>query len=420
MGGVSDLLFCTRDLSQVFRGNLERSQKEIDAIPERQILGTSEEEIVQHLYSKLEVIPIRLLEDQMESQLNEVKVDVRHDRMRAVFDSSRPCMIPGVRAVITVPFEGDPGLWNCQPSRYTLNPPRGSVRATHGSDGGNLVLTWELPTDTVGDGTAIRGQLENALQSIREYLATIRRDVEAHNAQLLGHIRSLVGQRRSRLEKHSEIAKTLNIPLKRSADAPDFEPLPMKRRLVKPLPGPTHRPPEYGIQDEEFEFILKVIRHEGRSFETTPRTYARHGEEELRDFILSHLNTHYEGRATGETFRNRGKTDIRVMEDDRSAFVAECKVWRGAGEVCSALDQLLGYLTWRDCKAALIFFNTKNAGFTSLRDKLFDAVAGHAHCEGSLKCDHAGEWRFRFRAAEDADHKIELHVFLFNVYVGQK
>ena len=32
----------------------------------------------------------------------------------------------------------------------------------------------------------------------------------------------------------------------------------------------------------------------------------------------------------------------------RSAFVAECKVWSEAGEIGKAVEQLLSYLTWRD------------------------------------------------------------------------
>lgn len=37
-------------------------------------------------------------------------------------------------------------------------------------------------------------------------------------------------------------------------------------------------------------------------------------------------------------------------------FIAECKIWKGAAQIQPSIDQLLGYLTWRQSKAALILF----------------------------------------------------------------
>ena len=138
----------------------------------------------------------------------------------------------------------------------------------------------------------------------------------------------------------------LGIPLKIHDGAPSVRPIQIKRTLVKPLPPPPKSgfKPEPGITDEDYEHILSVIRHEGRTFEATPRTCAVHDdEEELRDIILAHLNGHYQGGATGETFRRSGKTDIRIEDQDRAAFVAECKVRRGQKELLAAIDQLLSY-----------------------------------------------------------------------------
>ena len=38
----------------------------------------------------------------------------------------------------------------------------------------------------------------------------------------------------------------------------------------------------------------------------------------------------FDGRAVGEAFRHKGKTDICVEHENRAAFVAECKMWTGA------------------------------------------------------------------------------------------
>jgi hypothetical protein len=84
-------------------------------------------------------------------------------------------------------------------------------------------------------------------------------------------------------------------------------------------------------RDNVYVDILKIFRHEGRTWESTPKTYFVHPAEELRDMLLAHLNGHYEGVATGETFRMSGKTDIRIEDNSRAAFITECKIWEGSG-----------------------------------------------------------------------------------------
>lgn len=62
------------------------------------------------------------------------------------------------------------------------------------------------------------------------------------------------------------------------------------------------------------------------------------------------------GSATGETFNKKGKTDILLRHAGNNAFVGECKFWKGEKSFLSTIDQLLGYLTWRDSKTAVIMF----------------------------------------------------------------
>ena len=104
------------------------------------------------------------------------------------------------------------------------------------------------------------------------------------------------------------------------------------------------------------------------SLERTPGTLSRLNEEELRDLLLAHLNGYWRGAAGGELFNGSGKTDILVRANDRNVFVAECKIWAGAKAVGDALNQLLGYLVWRDSKAALVMFiRTKDPATTIQR-----------------------------------------------------
>ncbi|REJ92329.1 MAG: hypothetical protein DWQ34_13145 [Planctomycetota bacterium] len=417
MRDLPDLLFHELDLRQTLENNLQRARQEVDGIPEKQFLQASDDELTAHVFSKCEAVPLELHEDRMEMETEESQVDVRHHFDRAVFDRSRPALIPAVNVRVTIPFTGDAVLWKCQPSTFGLNPPRANVLSGRGDQSGEIELLQSRPADNVS-GDELKREIDNMLSSIRSYLENSKRDVDAHNHKLHTHIQQCVAQRRARLGTHSQIASVLNIPLKRKPGSPDFSPLPVKRRLVKPLPAASNRPPEPGIRDEDYTHILKVIRHEGRTFEATPRTFAVHDEEELRDIIVAHLNGHFEGDATGETFRRHGKTDIRIEDQNRAAFVAECKVWRGPKELTKAVDQLLSYLTWRDCKAALIFFNKDVAGFTGIQQKIPEALSQHPNCVRALNSDQAGEWRYKFRSAEDEQRHVIVHVFLFNLFVS--
>jgi len=419
MRDLPDLLFHEYDLYGILQNNLQHARQCVDGIPEKDFLHANDKQIAEHVFSKVQIMPLELHEDAMEMDTQETQIDVSHDPCRVVFQRNRPCLIPGVKVMVSIPFSGDPMLWKCRPSTFTFSPPRANIRAGRGNnDGGQIELVLASPSDAVGDGSTFKHEINSTVSSIRGYLDNMRKDVETHNQNLRVHIQQYVAGRRQRLGKHADIAKVLNIPLKRKLDSPDVSSFPIKRRIVKPLPAAPNTSLEPGIRDEDYTHILNVIRHEGRSFEATPRTFAIHDEEELRDIILAHLNGHYEGDATGETFRKHGKTDIRIEDQNRAAFVGECKVWRGAKELTQAVNQLLSYLTWRDCKAALLLFNRDVAGFSAIQEKVPDALKQHPKCIRQVDVKQPGEWGFQFCSVDDEARQVTVHAFLFNLYVA--
>lgn len=413
-----DHLFCKYDLGAAIRGQKDRAQEKVDAISQDQFLSSDDAALVEHVYSELQILPVELYDDQKEMDSAETKVDVSHDSMRAIRSRSGPCYVPGLKITVSIPYSGDPELWRCQPSSFTSAPPIGAIRQPNSEGIGYLDIVFERPSDAL-DQARLKADLDREINEIKKYLGWINRDVEQGNQALRGHIKQHIDNRRKRLEKHLIVAESFNIPLKRRPGAPDMQKLPIRRKLVRPLPPAPKSRPEPVIADEEFEHIINIIRHEGLSWETTPRTFAKHDEEELRDIILGHLNTHYQGGATGETFRKSGKTDIRIEDQNRAAFVGECKVWRGPKELMNALDQLLGYLTWRDCKAALVIFNKNVAGFSDIRDKVPATLQSHGNFIRALDPKQAGEWRFFFSSADDPGLKVTVHIFLFNLFVNQ-
>ena len=88
----------------------------------------------------------------------------------------------------------------------------------------------------------------------------------------------------------------------------------------------------------------------------------------------------------------------------------------GPASLTSALDQLLGYLTWRDSKASLIVFNSKNRNFSKILEALPGTVRDHRLFVRDLPCEETGEWRVQMRSEEDEGRRVTVHVFVFDLY----
>ena len=152
------------------------------------------------------------------------------------------------------------------------------------------------------------------------------------------------------------VANMFEVSVKKSAYAETHVPL---QRKIVPIAHEYKKEDIYSISDANYADILATIKHMGSTYERTPKSYAAMKEEDLRNTLLAALNGTYLGGAVGEAFRNNGKTDICIEEKNRAAFVAECKMWTGQKAIADALKQLDSYLTWRDCKTALIYFVRK-------------------------------------------------------------
>lgn len=402
-------LFNDSDIDVILKNKLTQALYNIDGIPKDQFLSTSEDDLQEHILSSSIIYPIKLHEKSMEMEEEEIKIEIK--------DYGRMAIVPGIEVTVSIPFTGDSSLWMINPSIRHSPMPEGNIRNPVDNGIGYLDIVIKQPIDE--EHRKIKQTLDANIRTIRHFLDIQKTKIELHNANLQDKILEAIRKRRARIKTHDSIVEALKIPLKRNKDAPKIQPLPIRRKLVRPLPIPPKSglKKEPGILESDYEHILSVIRHEGRTYETTPKTFLKLGEEELRDIILAHLNGHYHGSATGETFRRRGKTDIRIEDHDRTAFVAECKVWGGSKTLADAINQLLGYLTWRDCKAAIILFNKNVAKFSDLLQKVPETFAKHAKLKKNLGGKCVGEWRYILISDEDAMRYIYVHVFLFNLYI---
>ena len=214
------------------------------------------------------------------------------------------------------------------------------------------------------------------------------------------------------MQKRRNLAGALGFPLNKRADAP--RPTPLKRRAIGSARTGTSREPysdEPALTTAQYEDAIAVVRSTLLAMERTPSVATNKSEEELRDQILVQLNGTFEGGATGETFVQKGKTDILLKDGERHVFVGECKWWSGAKACGEAVDQLLSYLPWRDEKSALILFiDRKDA--TSVIEKANQAVRGHAAFkrEGAPSNDAAARSNFVLGHPDDPNREIQLAV----------
>ena len=407
-----NLLFYKLDLAGQLHARQQDISVAVNNISEQQFLISSDEEVVEHIISGHTVKPVVLQEDAMTMNQSETQVDVSNDHRRVLRpDHSGPFHIPGTRVDVNIPFDGEEWIFSYRPDRWSTFFPRAEVNR------GYIRISISLPHDV--ETERFKESYESELRLIKQYVEQSYKQVESYNQSLPQLIRQAISSRRERLGKHAKIAELLDIPLSAKAGAPSIRPVRVEIRRPPSLPVPpkTGLAPEPGITDKTYEHILHFIRHQGRTFERTPATYAVHGEEDLRNIILAQLNGHFEGDAAGEVFRGHGKTDICIEQDNRAAFIGECKLWAGPASLTDGLDQLLGYLTWRDSKASLIVFNMRNKNFSGILETLPDTVRDHRLFVNNLPCDEAGEWRVLMRSEEDEGRRVIVHLFVFNLHV---
>lgn len=402
------LLFCTHDLSQILRNTVAALRNELESLDGNRFLNTAPSDLRDYLSAKYRVEPLRLIREDWYADLHETQVDVRHDSNRWIRDKSRPVMVPGERVEVRVPFEGEAELFYAKADQFTLSPPRAVIEKNE------LVLHYESPADAPRD---IRPLVDRTLNEIEEHIGWQAVMLSAHNNSLQGVAEQAIEQRRARLLAQSTRAAALGIPIKRRNDAPQTYAVPTIRKKAAPKLPPASAAaytPEPTWALEQYEQALKIMQDMTLVMERSPDAFKTMDEESLRQHFLVQLNGQFEGKATGETFNMSGKTDILLREGDRNVFITECKFWKGPKAFGEAIDQLLGYSTWRDSKTAILVFNRGTETSTVLSG--VDAtVKAHANFKRAVGWPHESGFRYVFHANGDTNRELVLTVLVFHI-----
>ena len=403
-----ELLFADNDLRLVCEHLEGEMLSEIDGFGSDRLLNTNPGDLAEYFVAKYRLDPLVLHLDQLVADVRDQQVDVSQNRNLAITDRSRPFMVPGTVIDVELPFSGDAGLLKCVGSSRSFNPPSAKI------SGSKLILTLERRDP---DSAEVKRESDKWTADIERHVRGLRADLLPWNESLLSKAASQIESRRQKLLRDHDFQASLGIPLKARPDASTtFVPPEVRRKppLAPPPASTSPFKPEPALSPDQYEHILEVIQKTARMLERSPAAFRDMGEEQLRDQFLVPLNSHYEGQATGETFNRTGKTDILVRVHDRSVFIAECKIWRGPASLTAAIDQLLGYATWRDTKTCLMVFN-RNKNLTAVLRQISDILSAHTQFKRELPYDSETGFRFVLSSAEDPSREVTLTVLVFDV-----
>jgi len=403
--------FRDSDVYTAFRAHIEKLLVEIRGLENSYVLRTSPTELEQHHLDKAHIEPLILQADEyhIEDQRS-IAVDAKRDPNQMVFPGDRTRHIPGTQLTIAMPFEGDPMLWNIRPSSHGMSGyPEIDLR-------GNIVLFLHQFADTAANPETLKAEIDRQVASLQNSVETLRGDVEQHNKTAPDTIRSALEAKRKQAQAASGAVSAIGIPIKRR-DQPATYVAPVTRRKLpihRPVPTAGNYEDEPELTEPEYQHILSVMRSLSVVVERNPASFAALDEESIRDHILLQLNGHYEGSATGETFNRSGKTDILIRVADRNIFIGECKFWHGPKNCDEAIDQLLSYLTWRDCKTALIIFNRQKHP-SAVAQKMHETMTGHKGHRKTVSNDATGNGRYVFVKESDPGRDITITTLLFDM-----
>lgn len=404
--GEPELLFYKHDSFQVTEAHRQRASSAVASMQDDRVLKTPNEDLVAEILRgvKLDVPRLAVADafvDQREGQIP-VRDPFRDYGGRGISSAT------GTIVDLSIPFEGDKDFFFIRPTTFDTAPPHAIVTKEY-------VIVRVVGRDLSPE--RVKASLDEAIKDIEKYLNWHRSAIDPFNASLPQIIRNAVEARKAKLLKDRDMVASLGFNLKPRPGAAKTFAAPIKPKRIDSRPAPQSTAPfkpEPALDLETYKQILDTMQNMAGVMERAPSSFEKLGEEGIRQHFLMQLNGSFEGAATGETFNYTGKTDILIRIDGRNIFIAECKFWGGEKAYLETIDQLLGYLSWRDTKAAVVIFN-RNKDFSAVVKSMLDATDRHPHKKRGP--DKEGETRFRYVFGSPSDHsrEIVLTVMAFDV-----
>ncbi|WP_026810351.1 hypothetical protein [Arenibacter latericius] len=269
------------------------------------------------------------------------------------------------------------------------------------------------------DPEKIKRSFEDSKRYILSDYNIVKKDCQNFNNEILDFALGKIKERKQKLLSKNDLLSSLGVPLKKKENVAEtfVVPKPELRKKIRIEPKVYEKgfKPEPTLSIENYEEILKIIYDVGKNFERMTSTYSGKGEEDLRDHILLFLDPNFElGSASGETFNKTGKTDILIRYDSDVVFVAECKFWGGQKLYLETIDQLLGYLTFRNSKTSVVIF-VKNKDMSNVISTISEITETHPNYVRTEKQNGETWWNYIFHLNGDRNREINLGVLAFHL-----
>ena len=412
-------LFSSERTTDYFHRISSSVEREINAFSDEKILGSNLQDWIDYYSQKHALTPISLFEESLSQSIENDSVQEKNLFFTNPAYEKQYFEKPAYRVKISVPFDGTADLLQLMPSSRILIPFDAEVVKPSGDKLGKIILSFTFSAEEMKSKpdlqAFVRGQFNTQFEHYRKMIGYVNAEANLFNTQLNGSVISWLYKRKEKAAEFSDICTKLNIPMIKSENAPNTIPIQLTRvvRQVPVAPQAKKLEPEYGISDTDYQNIQNIIDMFCISCEKTPMTYNKLTEEEIRDTLISTLNTHY-SNVSGEAFRKKGKTDILIEFDNKAGYIAECKIWHGIQALQDALSQLNGYMTWRDYKVTLVFFNKTNRDFARVRAQIDEWVKSNSTNVNHTK---ANIWSCLIKRA-DKDEYFQLSIRVYDLYVA--
>ena len=403
-------LFCNYDLRSVIENQHQKLNRRIEKYTNDEIMANDLEILADNCFEEFKIPAVEIGDEEF-SQRSIVQKKIQQfiePFFRSMYQKEY-VEVDGIVANFYFPYTGEADLFKCRASTYSVSG-YPEIELSKGF----IVFTYQKALSEMQsqeDKEKLFAQLNRDLSSIKSGISYANKDVNEFNRSLRAIALKKLQERKQKVEQFFSISQMFEVPLKKSDFANTH--IPMQRKIV-PIAKSYNNEQAYCISDAEYKFILDIIKHNGCTYERTPSSYRSMHEEDFRNTLLAALNGMYQGGAMGEAFRNKGKTDICIEKDNRAAFVAECKMWTGQGAVEDAVNQLDSYLTWRDCKTALIYF-VRNKDFMRVLSTVQQALQVISSMR-QVKVSDKNEFDCCFISAANPGQLINIRVMLFNLY----
>lgn len=320
--------------------------------------------------------------------------------------------VDGVALWVLIPYTGDKDLFLARPSTYTTGFPQAGINNEY------IVIELGLSMREVEECN-VKELIQHELKLIHMYLGYIQKDLEKYNKRLKGEATEYIKYKIENSNKINNMLTSLPYKLIKNENAQLTYKVPNVERKIqfqKPKINKKNITPEPELETQKYNEIIEICSNMAKVMERSPKAFANMGEEDLRTHFLVQLNGQYEGQATGETFNSSGKTDILIRSDNQNVFIAECKFWKGKKGFLATIDQLLGYVTYRDTKTAIFVF-VKNKDFTKVCGDIKSAIAEHSnfikYIDSYTPPKDTSAFRCEFKNKNDEEKHFYLTVMAF-------